>query len=63
MKYGYKWVTGFGIFVLILCLGLVFVALSPTPARADVTDLQLPVGKVFDSQWNVGACTAASGTC
>lgn len=63
MKYGYKWVTGFGIFVLILCLSLVFIAISPTPARADVTDLQLPVGKVFDSQWNVGACTASSGTC
>jgi hypothetical protein len=63
MKYGYKWVTGFGIFVLILCLGLIFVALTPTPARADVTDLQLPVGKVFDSQWNVGACTQSSGTC
>ena len=61
MKYGYRWTSGFGIVILVLFLSLIY--FWAEPARADVTDLQLPVGKVFDSQWNVGACTAASGTC
>lgn len=30
MKYGYKWVTGFGIAILALCLILVFIAVVPT---------------------------------
>jgi len=61
MKYGYRWTSGFGIVILVLFLSLVY--FWAEPARADVTDLQLPVGKVFDSQWNVGACTQSSGTC
>lgn len=61
MKYGYRWTSGFGMVILVLFLSLIY--FWAEPAQADVTDLQLPVGKVFDSQWNVGACTSASGTC
>lgn len=57
MKYISKCSVGFGMVILTLAMMLI------SAAKADVTDLQLPVGKVFDSQWNVGACTSASGTC
>ena len=61
MKYGYRWTSGFGMVILVLFLSLIY--FWAEPAQADVTDLQLPVGKVFDSQWNPTACNAASGTC
>jgi len=62
MKYhDYTWLKGFTAAIVALCLTLLF--LFATPAEADVTDLRLGVGKVFDSQWTVGACTASSGTC
>jgi hypothetical protein len=62
MKYhDYTWLKGFTAAVVAICVTLLF--LFGTTAQADVTDLRLEQGKVFDSQWNVSNCTAASGTC
>lgn len=48
MKYGYKWVTGFGLAILVLCLSLVFIAVVPSPAKAQGT------GRT--SVWNITWC-------
>jgi hypothetical protein len=53
MKYGYKWVTGFGLAILFLCLSLVYIAISPAQAQGSGRS---PVWRVFwcDNYWGCG---------
>lgn len=51
MKYGYRWVTGFGLAILVLCLSLVFIAVTPAQAQWRVQG-NADNGWTVDGYWN-----------
>ena len=55
MKYGYKWVTGFGLTLLATFIAVIAVFFTPL-AQAALTDIKFGQSQIADSQWNVNAC-------
>jgi len=53
--YDYKWLKGFGLATLILCITVVALFFSPS-ANAALTDIKFGRYQIADSQWNVNSC-------